>query len=262
MAGRQQRATSFGEVAEDYDRLRPAPPQDAVAWLLPEDCAVAVDVAAGTGLLTRALARHVPRVTAVEPDPRMRAVLSARSPDVRVVEGRGEALPLPDASADAVLIASAWHWMDPDRAVPEIARVLRDGGRFGVTWTSRDHQVEWVRDLDRFRPPATAGPVEGGAEDTSPRRRHRDVELPEDGLFEDIERTTFAFTRRMTIDDVVDMLATYSGFITADPQERAVGARRARAALEQRFPGADEIDLPMRSWCWRADRAARARPRA
>ncbi len=249
---------SFGAVAEDYDRLRPSPPGDAVAWLLPEGCAVAVDVAAGTGLLTRALARQVPTVIAVEPDPRMRAVLSARSPDVRVVDGRGEALPLPDASADAILISSAWHWLDPVRAVPEIARVLRDGGRLGVTWTSRDREVDWVRVLDRFRPPGSAEPVEDAAGVTVRCRRHRDVMLPEGGLFENVERTTFAFTRPMTIDDIVDMLATYSGVITADPQERAVGGRRARAVLEQRFPGADEIDVPMRSWCWRADRAARA----
>ena len=89
---------------------------------------MAVDVGAGTGLLSRALARKVPRVVAVEPDERMGAVL--RGPVARrrgVVPGRGEAIPLPDAGADGVFFSSAWHWMDPERAVPEIARVLRDG---------------------------------------------------------------------------------------------------------------------------------------
>ncbi|WP_338051537.1 class I SAM-dependent methyltransferase [Pseudonocardia acidicola] len=254
MAGREQRAMSFGAIAEDYDRVRPSPPADAVEWLLPGGCEVAVDVAAGTGLLTRALARRVPQVVAVEPDPRMRAVLSARSPGVRVVEGRGEAIPLPDASADAVLISSAWHWMDPDRAVPEIGRVLRDGGRFGVIWTSRDREVDWVRAIDRFHS-SSADPSEARAR----RRRHRDVTLPAGGLFANVERTTFAFTRPMRIDDVVVMLGTYSGLITADPRERSAGLAGARAALEQRFPGLDEIEVPMRSWCWRADRAAAPR---
>lgn len=80
---------SFGAIAVDYDRLRPAPPDAAVDWLLPDRCQVAVDLAAGTGLLSRALAGRVAQVIAVEPDHRMAAVLRARSPQIRVVEGRG-----------------------------------------------------------------------------------------------------------------------------------------------------------------------------
>ena len=63
---------------------------------------------------------------------------------------------MPDASADGVFVSSAWHWLDPERAVPEIGRVLRDGGRLGVIWTSRDRDVDWVRDLA-----AAAGPADG-----------------------------------------------------------------------------------------------------
>ena len=73
----------------------------------------------------------------------MAAVLCSRSPGVHVVSGRGEALPLMSQAADALLISSAWHWMDPAATLPEIARVLRDGGRFGVIWTSRDRTVNW-----------------------------------------------------------------------------------------------------------------------
>ena len=127
-------------------------------WLLPPRCEVAVDLAAGTGLLSRALARRVPEVIAVEPDGRMAAVLRARSPGVRVLRGTGEAIPVDDAQADGVFVSSAWHWLDPERAVPEIARVLRDGGRLGVLWTTRDREVPWVRGLDPRRdPPARAG---------------------------------------------------------------------------------------------------------
>ena len=143
---------SFGEIAEDYDRLRSGPATDAVDWLLPPGCQVAVDLGAGTGLLTRALARTVPRVVAVEPDERMAAVLRARSsPGIDVAQGRGEEIPLPDASADGVFVSSAWHWMDPERAPREIARVLRDGGRLGVIWTSGDRGKDWLREAGWFR---------------------------------------------------------------------------------------------------------------
>jgi SAM-dependent methyltransferase len=254
---------SFGAIAEDYDRLRSGPADAAVDWLVPERCGVAVDVGAGTGLLTRALRRAAAQVVAVEPDERMRAVLRARSPDVRVVAGRGEDIPLPDGSADGVFVSSAWHWMDPELAVPEIARVLRPGGRFGVIWTSRDRTVGWVRELNALREP---GPARPGAEpgegqpapgepDGGSRSHRREVRLPRPGLFGSIATASFAFTRRMTVDDLVGMLATYSGIITAGAQDAAAAMARVRAALERRFPGATEIDVPMRSLCWRADRS-------
>ncbi len=259
---------SFGAIAEDYDRLRPPPAEAAVDWLLPAAPKVVVDLGAGTGLLSRALARTVARVIAVEPDERMAAVLRARDPVIEVARGRGEAIPLPDASADGVFISSAWHWMDPGRAVPEIARVLRDGGRFGVIWTSRDHEVGWVRELQRLREPGPLpepGPPAGTVEPEpdghgGPRARRREVALPDGSPFGTPETASFAFRRTMTIDDVVAMLGTYSGLITASPPDRAAVLARLRAALERWFPGADEIDVPMRSLCWRADRTARPAP--
>jgi SAM-dependent methyltransferase len=255
---------SFGAIADDYDRLRPEPPDAAVDWLLPEHCQVAVDLAAGTGLLSRALVRKVAQVIAVEPDERMAAVLRGRSPELRVVEGRGEAIPLPDASADGVFVSSAWHWMDPGRAVPEIGRVLRDGGRFGLIWTGRDRQVGWLRDIDRLRAVGREDRQATGEHGARGEARrwsgHREVTLPDGAVFGNVETAAFSFTRAMTISEIVDMLATYSGVITASPQDRAAGLARARAALQERFGSASEIDVPMRSWCWRADRAARAEP--
>ena len=254
-------AMSFGSIAADYDRLRPSPPQDAVRWLLPGRCAVAVDLAAGTGLLTRALAGRARRIIGVEPDGRMAAVLQERSPEVHIAAGRGEAIPLRDQCADAVLVSSAWHWMVPELAVPEIARVLRDGGRFGVIWTSRDREIGWVRNLDRLREPG-ARPHEpdspGGT--TSPGNlppRHRTVVLPDTGLFRDVQTTSVQFSRRMAVNDLIDMLATYSAIITASEADRAAAKARLRADLDARFGGAAEIDVPMRSLCWRAVRAPR-----
>jgi SAM-dependent methyltransferase len=254
VASREERALSFGAVAHDYDRFRPQPPPAAVDWLLPARCEVAVDLAAGTGLLTRVLARKVPHVIAVEPDTRMAAVLAERSPGVRVVRGRGEAIPLPDASADAVLVASAWHWLDPGRAVPEIGRVLRDGGRLGVIWTSRDRDVSWVRELGW---PGAGAPGDGPGGEWQ-RRRRREVILPPGAVFTGVETASFSFTRPMPVGDVTGMLATYSGIITASPADRAAAVAHAGAVLDRHFPGATRIEVPMRAWCWRADRIPRA----
>lgn len=248
---------SFGAIADRYDRVRPQPPGEAVDWLVPAHCRIAVDLGAGTGLLSRALAARVAEVVAVEPDPRMRSVLRARSPGVRVVAGTGEAVPLPDASADGVFVSSAWHWMDPGRAGPEIARVLRDGGRFGVIWTGRDLESGWLRQLDPARAGAAAGPAAGDGPGASPRPGRHEVVLPGGGPFVRTETRSFRFSRAMTIDEFVDMHASYSRLITASPPDRAAELARARAVLAERFPGAAEIDVPMRSRCWRADRAGR-----
>jgi SAM-dependent methyltransferase len=249
---------SFGAIAEDYDRLRSGPPEAAVDWLVPAGCQVAVDLGAGTGLLTRALARKVPQVLAVEPDPRMSAVLQARSAEgqfggIRVARGRGEDIPLPDASADGVFASSAWHWLDPERAPREIARVLRDGGRLGVIWTTRDRSTDWVREVEAVRDNVVR-PAEEVADAWA--RQRRELALP-DQLFGSVESALFPFTRQMTTEDFVGMLATYSGALTASQQDREVALDRARAVLERRFPGATEIDVPMRSWCFRAERLPR-----
>jgi SAM-dependent methyltransferase len=253
MNGDAARAMSFGSIAADYDRLRPSPPQDAVRWLMPGRCDVAVDLAAGTGLLTRTLASRAREVVAVEPDTRMAVVLRERSPGVHITAGRGEAIPLQDQCADAVLISSAWHWMIPELAVPEIARVLRDGGRFGVIWTSRDREIEWVRNLDRLREPHQAGSPGSMSQPNLPPRR-RTVALPDTGLFRNVQTTSVQFSRRMAVTDVIDMLATYSAIITASEADRAAAKARLRSELDARFGGAAEIDVPMRSLCWRADR--------
>lgn len=257
MKEQEESATSFGSVADSYDRVRPRPAPAAVDWLLPADCAVAVDLAAGTGLFTRALQGRAGQVIAVEPDERMRRVLAARSPGVRVLDGQAEDIPLPDGSADAVLVSHAWHWFDPERAVPEIARELADGGRLGVLWTSRDRGEDWVAELDLIRPPEQPRTADQARERSS---RDHTVTLPEEAPFGAPQSASFGFTRMISVDDALEWLATASQVITADPAERAAGLARSRAALQARAfraAGTEMVRMPMRSWCWRADRYAR-----
>jgi SAM-dependent methyltransferase len=248
---------SFGGIADDYDRLRPGPAPAALDWLLPSRPALVVDLGAGTGLLSRALAGRADHVIAVEPDARMRAVLAARSPGVEVLAGRGESIPLPDASADAVLISSAWHWMDPGEAAREVARILGDGGRFGILWTGRDRTTPWLRPDEWFLGSHPTDEARNGAERLSVEHDGRHVALPEPALFTNIETSAFRFNRCMTAPDLIDWMMTYSRVITASDQVKAVGRARARAALAEHFPGADLVEVPMRSRCWRADRVPR-----
>src|SRR3974390_3274028 len=133
-----QRAASFGGVASHYERYRPGPSSAAVDWLLPARVGRVVDLGAGTGALTRILVDRADEVVAVEPDDRMRAVLEESVNGARVGKGTGESMPLPDGGVDAVLASSSWHWVDPERALPEVARVLVPGGILGAIWSGPD----------------------------------------------------------------------------------------------------------------------------
>lgn len=240
-------------MAESYDRVRPGPPPEALDWLVPAGCGLAVDLAAGTGLFTRALAGRAGQVVAVEPDQRMRAVLARQSPGVRVLDGRGEDMPLPDGCADAVFVSTAWHWLDPERAVPEIARVLRPGGRLGVVWTSRDRSQDWVAELDLLRLPGRRG-TRTLADVRAAMNREHTVTLPDGAEFGAEQAASFGFSRTLPVDDVVEWLGTNSATITAPAADRAAGFDRCRAALLTRTGGAGTVEMPMRSWCWRAER--------
>jgi len=258
---RESRRLSFGSVAVAYDRYRPAPPPQALDWLIPPDATAVLDLAAGTGAVTRLLIGHAARVVAVEPDERMRGVLAARCPEAEVLAGRGEDIPLTDASVDAVVIASAWHWLDPDRAVPEITRVLRPGGNLGVIWVSRDSRVAWMAEFNALMreargadrapdtPAADAPAADGSRKD---RRRRREVTFPPGSPMSSVEELTLEYTLPMTKDDLFGLLGTYSGVITLDPAKRADFSQRARDFLD-RQPW-EHTDLPMICRCLRSTR--------
>ena len=143
-------ATSFGAATQAYERGRPSYPADALDWLLQDGIRTVLDLGAGTGKLTRDLVARGFDVIAVDPSEGMRTELGRALPDVRVLAGSGESIPLDAGSVDAVLVAQAWHWGDATRAVPEVARVLRPGGRLGLLWNLRAELDGWPQALGRL----------------------------------------------------------------------------------------------------------------
>ncbi|MEE4496380.1 class I SAM-dependent methyltransferase [Streptomyces sp. BE230] len=227
MSGRH--AMSFGEMAELYDRIRPSYPEPAVRWALGDRPLDVIDVGAGTGILTRSLAVLGHRCTAVDPDPRMRAVLARNVPGSTVLHGTAEAMPLPDGYGDAVVAAESYHWFDPAAAHPEIARVLRPNGLFAVMWHFRDESVPWVRALTD---------VLHSYDDTGAHI----VPGPEPGAhFGPFGEKQFAFGIEHTRSSLLQLYRSHSFSIAAGPQRRA-RLERDIGHLVDTHPGLRERD--------------------
>ena len=139
------RAASFGSVAAEYAEFRPGYPDAAVEWLVGHAPAQVLELGAGTGKLTERLVAMGHDVTATDPSEQMLDLLSKAVPRARCATSSAEDLPMANASFDVVVAAQAFHWFDLERALPEIARVLRPGGVLAVVWNRADQKVPWVR---------------------------------------------------------------------------------------------------------------------
>jgi SAM-dependent methyltransferase len=218
-----ERARSFGSIAENYDRYRPGTPPGLADVLGPLEGLDTLEVAAGTGLVTRFLVAHGARVSALEPDDAMRAVLAARSPGVFAVAGVAEEIPFPDAAFDLVVVSSAWHWFVQPAATDEIARVLRDAGHVVVLGNGFDRRHDWLEDLAALR--------ETGDQSFGARRAHDAHEDLARGPFDDLADVEVDWTWRRTPEELAQLFATYSGVITRPPEERLELLGRVRTAL-------------------------------
>lgn len=123
-----EQSRSFHRAAEQYERGRPGWPPEVLDLLPLPDEATALDLGAGTGKLTRVLAARYARVLALEPLTELRAILEERVPRAEALPGVAEAIPLGEASVDAVFAGQSFHWFANEVAVAEIVRVLRPGG--------------------------------------------------------------------------------------------------------------------------------------
>lgn len=207
------RRLTFGAHADAYERARPAWPEDVARWLVPEGAAFVVELGAGTGKLTRAVAALGVRVIAVEPDARMLAVL--RGLELEGVEGSAEAIPFGDGVADAVVAGSSLHWFELEPALREIHRVLRPGGRLGFGWNHRDDRHPVVARMSETVYAAQARL-------RTPRWRSRDwaADLLASGLFRDVEFELFEHVLELPRDALDDHLMSYSGVAALEDDER------------------------------------------
>lgn len=239
-------ALSFGAAAADYDRYRPRYPEAALRWAVAGLAAPVrtVDLGAGTGIVTAGLLALGHEVTAVEPDPGMRAQFAAVLPGTPALAGSAESVPLPDGYADAVLVGQAYHWFDRERAHPEIARVLRPGGTFAAVWNLRDDRVGWVTELNRIAEIGdTVDHLRATVAGFGPR-------------FASPEWAEFGQVTRLTPDDLLGMVRTRSHYLTAEPARRREvdGQLRELLATHPDLAGRDTIDLPYRTLVARAHR--------
>lgn len=245
---RDQRASSFGARAAEYAQHRPDYPREALEWGLSGASGTprrVLDLGAGTGKLALGLTALGLDVTAVEPDPEMRAELERAVPSAKSLAGRAERIPLPDAAVDAVFAGQAFHWFDGPAAMAEIGRVLRPGGVLVPMWNYEDDSVPWVAEFAKLG--------WAGASSTWIDRERKPAAHPE---FEAFESSTFRHVQRRTAESLAETAATRSHLIVADPAAAEAALARIRRFLAANpHTASGEFDLPLRTWTFRARRS-------
>lgn len=221
-------AAGFGAQAGAYERGRPSYPADAVAWLI-DRLAIApgsrvLDLGSGTGKLTRLLVPSGADLVAVEPVAAMREQFRDAVPGIEVLDGTAEAIPLPDQSVAAVVVAQAFHWFDADCALREISRVLRPGGALGLVWNERDESVAWVRELTAITHWDVRMPYKVGTD-------WRSV-LDASGVFEAAAKMQFPYEQELDVEGLVDRVSSVSYLAAMSDEERAPYLDRVRALVD------------------------------
>lgn len=247
-------ASGFDAQADAYERARPSYPPDAVAWLVDHlgigTGTRVVDLAAGTGKLTRLLAATGADLLAVEPVPGMGARLRAAVPAVPLVSSTAEAMPFRAGTLDAVTVAQAFHWFDADAAFAELHRLLRPGGCVGLVWNARDRSVGWVDDVWR---------VLDRVEKRAPWRAHEDWSDsalgPRPG-FGPLHEATFHHEHELTRADVIERFRSVSHVAVLEPDAREAVLGEVRAVIDEHpdTRGRDVLAIPYRvdaSYCVR-----------
>lgn len=238
---RPERAASFARVADAYERARPGYPIEAALWLAGEAPSDVVDLGAGTGKLTRLLTALDHRVVAVEPLGEMLHHLRAAVPGVTAVAGTAESMPLPDASADVVTCAQAFHWFDHGPALTEIARVLRPGGMVALVWNVRDERVPWIAELSDAMVGRTG--VDRGAIEP----------IERSGLYGPVERATFEHVQEVDRETLRELVLSRSYCSVLPEDERAPVFERVDDLFEVHAHDGVLL-LPYLTECFRAVR--------
>ena len=230
---------SFGSVADAYDRARPTYPREAAAWLAGEQPVTVLELGAGTGKLTRVLVSLGHDVHATDPDAAMLAIHEEQVPDVRTAVASAEEIPLPARSVDAVIAAQAFHWFDLDRALPEIARVLRPGGRLCLVWNERNEKIPWVRRL---------GTLIGTQEQLNDPAQA----LIFSELFGFVEEREFSHWQTVDRKSIQDLVLSRSNVAVLDAEGRAAKLAEVLAFYDDYGRGMDGMQLPYVTRCFTA----------
>ncbi len=249
-------ATSFAGVADAYQRARPSYPDDAVAWLVsgsthetPRGPARVLELGAGTGKLTRSLLDAGHRVLATDPLEPMLSHLAAAAPEAIAARGTAEQIPVRSRWADVVVSAQAYHWFDRDRALPEIARVLKPSGHLALVWNERDERIPWVKRLGRL---INVGHVEQETDPTN--------ELLTTNLFGFVDQATFRFWQPLDRPRLRDLVMSRSHIAVMDETDRAEVLSEVDALYDHYGRGNDGMLLPYVTHCFRASVRAQADP--
>ena len=228
-------AGGFATSADAYERGRPGYPEEAMAWVAErlrlEEGRDVLDLAAGTGKLTRALVPFGARVIAIEPIDEMREQLFRALPDVDAFDGTAEAIPLPDGSVDAVTCGQAFHWFRATEALREIHRVLRPGGGLALVWNMRDLSDALQGRIHEILTPYGASV-----------RSYRDFApgeaVEQSRLFGAVEHRSWPYVQRLSRAHLVDRIASISYIAILDPDARA-------GVLSQVLDAADGLPEPI-----------------
>jgi ubiquinone/menaquinone biosynthesis C-methylase UbiE len=229
-------ATRGFTAADRYERGRPDYPAAALEKIVElldlRPGRTVLDLAAGTGKLTRLLVPSGANVIALEPVPEMRAELERRVRGVAVLGGTAEQIPLTDDYLDALTVGQAFHWFDEQPALREIHRVLKPGGGVALIWNVRDERNDLQRGLSEI-----IDPLEG----STPRRTQRNWKtlLSESGLFERCQRKLFEHVQETDEQGVVDRVTSISFIASAELSAREDVERRVRALVH-------DMDVPIR----------------
>ena len=233
----------FSTQAVTYAQGRPDYPRQLTGWLADtlriNAQSSVIDLGAGTGKFTRLLSTLAPTLTAVEPVAAMGAQLTKLLPDVRLVNGTAESIPLPSASTDAVVCAQAFHWFSTDAALAEIHRVLKPDGRLGLVWNVRDESVDWVAAITEI-----ITPYEG---DTPRFHTGRWREAFTGEYFSDPEVTCFPYSHVGSPQEVIMDRFLSVSFIAALPDApKAVVTAQLQALIDTHpaLKGRDTVAFP------------------
>src|SRR6476646_2153710 len=232
-------ARSFGSVAAAYDRGRPSYPREAAVWLVGKSPVTVLELGAGTGKLTAELVALGHDVHATDPDTAMLDILRRDLPDVRTSVASAEEIPAPYRSVDVVVCAPSFHRFDLDRALPEIARVLRPGGRLALVWNQRDERIPWVRRL-------------GALIGTQDQLRDPVGPLVQSALFGFVEDATFRFWQTVDRESIQDLVLSRSNVAVLDDDARAAKLAEVLAFYDDFGRGMDGMQLPYTASCFRA----------